>query len=559
MSNITDLKRQAETILSQLTRGREFIIGNVSERLRRAAETNPRDTVIRAVAGVVESMSRKDPTRVICQAEIDQVFNGLIGLDASGTRFREVLGDLLLSEKPAGAVLDPRYAQARRDDPSQEPIDEGDPALRGELGQLFDRAADRYDPQRAADARAHVERELRSLGFLNTRVQLAGGNSRHLVFAADLETVRGPVRVHVPADASGERLPSVFVTGDRFAELTRQALEQHMEIAAVTRTRPVQVAAVLRSLDMLTGRTAAAARAAEDAAAKAAALLPEADGSGGLSGPQLVGASMPGGPAVPDVRIPQTPLPEPLKALVPDMEERLAEAGLLYPQASVRLAKRMLVAELAAMGFKGVQVRIAAPTQDGFICEALLNTPRGKVGIDVPIEMQNNQPLMPAVFAKGDLVDEFTAEALSHFLARDPDTTDPAAPSDSRLAAMSLYELKDELVKRAAAGDLSGCDGVMEAVACRFDPETYRTALLDYQRILSGLGEARQTSSSRCSRVLRSPNSIHPLCGHFMVPLGKVVQDERGTCHLASTYYARKDQDEAGAFFSNAKVLVSDD
>lgn len=558
MSNITDLKRQAEAALSQLERGREFIIGPISERLRKAAEAHPQDTVIRAVAKVVEDMSRKDPTRLICQAEIEGLYNNLVGLNVTGTRFRDVLGDLLMSEKPASAKPNPMYAQANRDDPLQEAISETDPALQGELGQLFEQASDRYDPQKALEARGHVERELRSLGFGNTRVRIAGGNSRHLVFAADLETVRGPVRVYVPADASGAKLPSVFVASDHFAVLTRDGLERHIENAAVRRQPPVQVMAVLRSLDVLTGQQRTSEMAARQMAESAASKLPEANGSEGLSAPQLVGASLSDGPAYEDVHIPQTPLPEPLKALTSDLEEGLAEAGLPYPQASVRMAKRMLVAELAAMGFKGAQTRVSSPTQDGFICEAVLSTPRGRVAIDVPIEMQNNQPLMPSVFAKGDLVDEFNQAALSRFLSADPET-EASAPADGRLLGMSLYELKDELVRLASASDFKACDAVMETVASRFDPETYGAVLMDYQRMLSGLGEAKQASQSRCAHVVHSPNSIHPLCGHFMVPLHKVVQDERGVCHLASTYYSRKGQDEAGAFFSNAKVLVSDD
>lgn len=557
--SINDLKRQAESLLSQMERGREFIIGQVSDRLRVAAETNPQDTVIKAVARVVEDMSRKDPTRLICQAEIEGVYNNLVGLNVTGTRFREELGDLLLSPKPEGAKPHPRFAQEHRDDPMQKALDEVDPALRGELGQLFDQAADRYDAGKAADARGYVERELRSLGFGTPRVRIAGGNSRHLIFAADLDTVRGPVRVYIPADASGTKLPSIFVAGDHFAELSREGLERHIESAAVVRTPPVKVDAVLRSLSLLTGETQAQQKAAEDTAAKVAALLPNANGSEGLSAPQIVGASLPDEPKQRDVTIPQQPLPEPLKALTADLDEGLAEAGLSYPQTSVRLAKRMLVAELAAMGFKGAQVRISAPTQDGFICQAVLSTPRGRVGIDVPIEMRDNQPLMPTVFAKDDQVEDFNQAALSRFLANSPDTM-PAAPFQSaRLAGMSLYELKDELLKKAGSGDFDGCDAVMEAVAARFDPETYSTVLMDYQRMLSGIGEAKQASHSRCSKVVRSPNSIHPLCGHFMTPLHKVVQDERGVCHLASTYYGRRDQDEAGGFFSNAKVLVSDD
>ena len=121
---------------------------------------------------------------------------------------------------------------------------------------------------------------------------------------------------------------------------------------------------------------------------------------------------------------------------------------------------------------------------------------RGKVDIDVPIEIQRNQPLMPSVFAKDDRVDDFTPEALSRLLASEPETMS-VTPAVGRLAGMSLYELKDELVRRASAGDMAGCDAVMEAAASRFDPETYRSMLMDYQRVLSGLGEAKLIAAPR--------------------------------------------------------------
>lgn len=554
MSHFNELKRRAEALLSQMECGKEYTVGYVSRRLEKAAADNPQDAVIRAVAGVLESMSRQNPDRLISQGELDRIYNQLIGLDASGTRFREMLGDLLLSRKPASAEPDPKYAAAYRD-PLQEAISETEPQLAKELGAMFDFADSHYDPGRASEAREKVGLELRSMGIGNARVRIAGGNSRHLVFAVDLDTNRGAIRVYIPTDASGDKLPSVFVSGDRFAELTPANLKTHLDQTAARPERLPDVSAILKSLDILTMK--AQPKASGEQVAKIASMLPGENGSQALSAPGLF-ASLPEGKGIGEVEIPRTPVPEPLKTLASDIEESVLEAAVGFPQLAVRLAKRMLLAELASMGFKGSQVRVAAPTSDGFICEAVLNTPRGKVAIDVPIEMRDNQPLMPAVFAQGDKVEDFNESNLKAMLGREPETVNIAVRRDSSLLGMGYYELKDALVRNAANGDLKACDEVMEAIAEKFDQETYRNALMDYQKMLADLGSAKRQAESRCGRILKSSTSIFPLCGHFMVPLHKVVQDEDGVCHLASTYHARKNQESEGAFFSNAKVLLGD-
>lgn len=554
MSHFNELKRRAEALLSQMERGKEYTVGHVSQRLEKAAADHPQDTVIRAVAGVLDNMSRQNPDRLISQADLDQIYNQLVGLDASGTRFREVLGDLLLSKKPASAAPDPKYAEACRD-PLQEALSETAPALAKELGAVFDFAEEHYDPKLAMLARDKVGMELLAIGARNARVRIAGGNPRHLVFAADLDTNRGAVRIYIPVEASGNKLPSVFVTGDRFAELTSSNLQNHLERVAVRSERLPDVSAILKSLDILTMQ--AKPQVSGEQMGKIAAMLPVDNGSEGLSAPGLF-ASLPEGKGIGEVEIPRTPVPEPLRMLASEIEESVLEAAVGQPQVAVRLAKRMLLAELAAMGFKGSQVRVAAPTSDGFICEAVLNTPRGKISIDVPIEMRDNQPLMPAVFAQGDKVEDFTESNLKAMLAREPETINIAVRRDSQLLGLGYHELKDALVRHAAEGDLKACDEVMETIAEKFDADTYRNALLDYQKILADLGSAKRQADSRCGRILKSSNSIFPLCGHFMVPLHKVVQDGDGVCHLASTYHARQNQREEGAFFSSAKVLVGD-
>jgi len=553
MSHFNELKRRAESLLSQIECGKEYTVGHVSQRLEKAAADHPQDAVIRAVAGVLDNMSHQNPNRLISQGELDQIYNQLIGLDASGTRFREILGDLLLSKKPTSAAPNPKYAESRRD-PLKEAISEIEPTLTKELGAMFDFADGHYDPKCAAEARSKVGLELHAMG-LHARVRIAGGNSRHLVFAADLDTNRGAVRVYIPMEASGGKLPSVFVSGDHFTELTSSNIQTHLNQATVRNERLPEISAILNSLDILTMQVKPKASSAQ--VAKLAAMLPEENGTQGLAAPGLF-AFLPDGKNIGEVEIPRTPTPEPLKTLVSEIEESVLEAAVGYPQLSVRLAKRMLLAELASMGFKGSQVRIAAPTSDGFICEATLNTPRGKVNIDVPIEMRDNQPLMPSVFAQGDKIEDFNNANLKAMLIREPETINIAVRRDSDLLGMSYHDLKDVLIRNAANGNLKVCDEVMEAIAERFDQDTYRNTLLDYQKILADLGTAKRQAESNCGRILKSSNSIFPLCGHFMVPLHKVVQDDNGICHLASTYHSRKNQEMEGAFFSNAKVLISD-
>jgi hypothetical protein len=555
MTNIAaDLKRTANELLSQFSVGKKYIIGQVSERLRRAAEDNPQDTVIKAVASIIEKKSQEDPGRFISQADMDKIYNEVVGLNVSGTRFREILGDLLKSEGPKSVEPNSKFADENRD-PFQDALEETDPVLRHELGNIFEPKSDIYDPSAISQAREMAEMELRSLGHKNVRVNVAGGNSRHIICSADLDTSRGSVRVYIPLETSG-KLPSVFVAGNRFDELTRSNLEKYLNESSISRKPLPAVKSILHSLDILTGVDHQRKTAAEALSTEIHSKLPEENGSGSLSSSNLF-ADVPKDITLSDVEIPKTPVPEPLRAIVSDVEENLAEAGLNYSPVSIRMAKRMVLAELASWGFKGAQVKVSSSTHDGFICEAALNMPRGKVNINIPIEMKNGNPLIPSVFTKGDLVGDFNEASLKESLAKGYDIVPVAIRSDSPLMSKSAAELNDMLVKSAVSCDYKACDEVLEIIAGRFGADTYRNALADYQKILTSASDAK-TASTKCSRVIRSPNSIHPLCGHFMTPLNKVVQDERGNCHLASTYYSRKNQDDEGAFFSNSKVLVGD-
>ena len=174
-TNITDIKSEAERLLSELQRGNEYIIAQVDNRMRRAVAEYPRDTVIRAVAGVIERMAINDPSRVISQGEIGEVYNNLLGLN-SNTQFREALGDLLNSKIEKTSTTNSEFISKNRD--TQDGSLDVLAGVDNELKILFEQSEDKYDRDKIASAKYRVESELATSGFNKTRTKFAGGNSK---------------------------------------------------------------------------------------------------------------------------------------------------------------------------------------------------------------------------------------------------------------------------------------------------------------------------------------------------------------------------------------------
>jgi len=557
MTNFGALKSQAELLLAKLEQGKHYKIGDLNARLQQAADENPQDVVIKSVASVIEDAYNKNPVALVSQGDMEKLYNELVGLNATGTRFREVLGDLLLSEISERDVTNAGHVNSLRDPETKAIGYDVDEEVKTGLDQLFQIGSDRYNPQLAAGAKQKVELELRYLGFDNSRVRLAGGNSRFLIFAADLDTNRGAIRVYVPAESSGTKFPSIFVAGDRFKDLTAIDLKAHLERASYHDIRLPKVSSILYSLDLAI--KANQQDVSEEDFSKVVSAMPQENGSEGVSSPGLFANLPDQKDNIKDIEIPVTPVPRELKVVASDLEESVMEAAVGYPQAAVRLAKRMIIAELMSMGFKGSQIRVASPTHDGFICEATLNTPKGKFNIEVPIEMSGNVPLLPTVFAKNDYVAKFNAANLHALAMQEAGSADVSVNRDAELYAMSLYELKDVVVRAAANKEFDICDEVMEIVSQRFDADTYRSVVADYQAALAGVEQSRENlkrSFDDSDQFVRTPNSLYPIHKKLGLPAHELVRDENGTYHKKSTYKAQKEAE--GGFFSTAKVLVGD-
>lgn len=504
MTNFSSLKMQAELALAKLTEGKHYVLADINERFQKTATMYPQDTVINAMASIIEQLHHKHPGQFISQSDIEKLYGELVGLNVSGSRFREVMGDLLLSEKAASVEPNTSYIQGIRDtntDALEYNVDSG---IKAELDKAFAPVADKYDPRRATAAKNKVELELMSIGFDNARVKLAGGNAKVLIFTAEIDTNRGTATVQIPVDASGEQLPKSFIANDKLEELNLPALTSYL-----------------------------------------------AEQHGNCLSNKEAG----------EVQMPRVSMPDPLKSLASNLDESVIEAAVGFPQAAVRLTKRMLVAELNSMGFKGSQIKVMAPTNDGFICEAIINTPRGKVAIEIPIEMKGNSPLLPSVFAKGDYVADFNAASLRAFAMSDVGGASSVSRQMSDLNSMDFSQLRDLVVKAALDGDFESCDEALAVIGEKCDENTFRNVIADYQKMLLNMENARNSINMAyddSDQFVKTPNSIYPIHKKLGRPVNELIRDENGVYHLKSTYASRQNQKEGSVLFNTAKVLVGD-
>jgi hypothetical protein len=511
MADISSLRRQAEALLTKMNEGKQFSLKEVVATVAEASDAYPRDTVIRAMYGVLTKLAQKHPGGIISQSDMEQIYQNVVGLNTSGTKFREVLGHLLKDNLNKTAHYNEDYVKSMRDTPEMGDIEMGsaDPEVKQAMAQLFDKKYDIYKHSNVEKAHKKVVAELNAIGFKNPKVSLAGGNSKYIVFASDIDTTRGALRILIPADASGEKFPSVFVASNHCDVLTKTAIYNY------------------------------------------------------INNPEAVNnVKLPDVPETYEVKASQKPVPKALRGIVEDLEESVVETSVGFSQTVVRNAKLMLDRELRSAGFHNSRIKVAGSTSDGFILEATLNGPHGGFSIEAPIEVSNNMPLMPSVFAKGDKLSDFNEMNLRIASQQSENSLNAVMSKNSDFVGLSKAELKDALIKSALAKDYDTCDEVINVVAQKFDGGVYKSFVADYNQILTSVDSTEKRIRTAYEEdkhlFVKSPNSIYPIHKKLGRPLNELVRDENGEYHIASTYYARQNQQEEGVFFNTSKILVGD-
>lgn len=518
--NIHALAALAKRALDEQTNGKTFMLNDVYTQTRMAYERFPEDPVIRQMAFTIERMldnSKKGET--ITQAKLSDIYNNFVRL-SSNSKFRNVLGHLLLEQQAIFSSKNEEFINLNRVDSDNSKMtnkDFADQTISNELDAAFDSKVgnNTYDSRLAERGAFIVGAELKALGFDKSRVEILGGNKDFVVYAAHLDSIKGLVSIAIPVELKNDIMsaPSVFLVNNRLENLTAENIN-----------------------NLITNETANTDTIITNTESRT------------------------------DIDItPKVQMPKELAHLANDFENDVLEAVSIFGSNAINAGKQLIAVELRAAGFKNAQVRFASESTDSVIYLAEINTPKGKLEIEIPIEMQYTTankflPLMPNYFAYDGLIEDFTTPKLQRFAisVRIPSTGTKTLGSS--YSYMLLPELKDEILKSASENDYVACEMILDYIGNKFAEEDYKNAIADYQFLLMTKANISVQEQHKCSRMIAAGHgSIHQRCAHYMVTMDKIIAGPNGECVLKTSVERQKLNpiETSGASISTSKIILT--
>lgn len=568
--NIGDLVGLAQSVLDRSTTGQEFMLEDVHNLTRAAYEKFPEDPVINQVAFAIEKMAKRAaPGTTISQSDISKLHNEFVRL-SSNSRFRDVLGFLLIADRQEYKSQNPDYSKMNRVDAEDSQIstdDLIDSNLVNAISSAFNGSLDSvkaFDNKVAQQGAGFVRAELQALGFNQPIIEVMGGNPSNIVFAAHFDTRKGRVTVAIPTEVSNGQVlfPSTFVADDHLEELTSTKLSYFVDAKAEANNFGVpKVADVLNAVGIITGRNKTAS---ESEFNELSGLFGEQEKDMSIDAPNLfVDRKYEEGR--PDIDTTQNvEMPSELAHLARDFEDSVLEAASSFGVEAIRKGKEMVACELVSAGFKNAQVKFGSEANDSVVYLATLNTPKGPAEIEVPIEMQaigeKYLPLAPSYFAYDGLIEDFTAPKLQRFAIALPAPSSGSTSYSTAFSYMTLPELKDEILKSAAVKDYVSCEAVLDEIREKFAEEDFKNAVADYHYILMHQSHLDKREQRKCAKMIPAgKGSVYARCGHYGTPMHNVVVDEEGNCRLKTAVERERlnPTDEGGAAMSSAKIFMA--
>ena len=570
--NIGELARIAKAALDTQTKGQEFMLEDVLNVTRAAYEQYPEDPVIRQVAFTIERMMKNASSgATINQATISDIYNHYVRLGESN--FRDVLGHLLLTKRASSDSRNDEYVRLNRVDAEQSGLKTDDfvnknftNALTAAFGGSI-ASVKAYDEGLAATGSKFVAAELRAIGVENPSVEIMGGDQNTLVYASHFETRKGRVTVAIPVEVSGERVlfPSTFVAGNQLKELTASNLKYFVSVKEESNDFSIPKAHdVLAAVGIISGKVKTASEN-ESFNGELDGLFGEKAGDIAYSTPGLYLDRKYEEPK-PDINTHQeVEMPQELAHLARDFENDLLEAASSFGMEAIRKGKELIARELKAAGFHNAQVKFGSEASDSVVYLAGINTPKGPVEIEVPVEMQTVAgdkylPLMPTYFAYDGLIEDFTAPRLQRFAISLPTPSSLNTVYSSAFAYMTLPELKDEILKAASDGDYVTCESALGEIQDKFSEEDFKNAVADYHYILMQKSQINASEQHQCNKMIPAgKGSVYARCGHFGVPMHKIVVGADGNCRLKTAVEREKlnPTEDGGAAMSSAKIFMA--
>lgn len=519
MKEINRIIAEAKRALEVLENGKTFTTTYVANRLEKAAEANPRDSLICHMRDVMIKKSAND--RFISQREVSESYDHLYGLSGGRSNFRKELGDLL-PDKHATLNLSQATASGSRI-PYENSLDPmfGDSDLSKELAGVF--SLDKKSSFSALSdntmrkAEKFAKLQLISLGCVPQKVQAIRSNDHFILCNASVDTSDfTQVSVSIPVQVTNgvPALPGHFIQGDGLVKLNKENLY-----------------VFIKDSNNFRKKTNAGKFASER--------------------------------SISEFKVDTPVVPVALERYV-DLENELVIAASSFSRDQIKVATGVVAVELSGYGVPNPQVRVAGSTAKTLTLSADIPTAQGRIEIEVPVDMPNGRPVIPSHFGAGGKTYKLSALGLRDVMkaASAGDSIGTITREAEAMGGMSYNQLIDRMIDGVSKADLRQAEDALSAVGNKFGGEQYKFALDKFSKLLkhsSGNTERDDMIKKALASgdLIQLPTSVQPYCPKLGLPVSKIDFDDRGRVVPMRRAAQSNDIDETGAMISSSKITLS--
>lgn len=461
--NFKEIRAMTDRILN----GRDFLIGNVVDRLERVASVYPRDAAIKQMASALRRrFDKQGSVATISQREIGDMYDQ-VAAHGNSELFHDHLGDLVIEADHRIARRAAEEAAAQYKD-QMSYTDEAPVAAHNPLDALFDNDNTGFN-QAVSIAQKGVEVELEGMGYSGS-ISVAGKSVKHnmVIFAAELDTPLGRIPLIVPSEVKAGQalLPSYFVDGDNFSDFNAENMASYVNSFNGEIVSPEVVLAAI------VGRVKSAG---EETVVESA--LPIFGHSITTDSSYMDVAPT----SYRDIKLEVPVSPEVKELTAGRLEEMMIEAGLSFGRDVVLRGKEIISTEIKTAGLRHDPIKVVSEFPGGFVLATHIIGRGGRKEIQVPVEVAGRSVLMPSSFTSGHVAKAFIATNLVAFASSDDSFFNPSLSDKFTMAYQDLYK---SCIKNAAYGNFMDVEENLAIIQDKFGHEYHKAAFEDVMEVV---------------------------------------------------------------------------
>lgn len=531
MNNIETLRKVASSLAKVAEENEKIFLPTLSSKLARANKMYPEDQTIGVMSTIVNKMSSSKLQ--ITRAELKDMYQRLY---SRNTKFAQLFSEELGSEEV--------QEEAPRQPVNHEPLNLDsvresmiDPVLASALSQAFGGSAKPFHEGSAKLALSAVEKEF-SFNGLYPRCSVATGKENLFICSASFATPRGESTVLVPVVLENGKAisPDTFVANGGTAPINKDSIVSYLRKEAGNRldVRAEEVLGLLtkNAHAEISGVDLAFLKMSQ--ASENESYVPDNLISGQTLdsiNPNLV------------LNLPKIEDPE-IESIAKKMESPLGAASFQFGSRIVQNGRAGIENSLRGWGVKNASTAVTDSDENSITYTVSVNG--GQNGFKVPVTIANKIAQLPEILICAGSIKEFSRESIIEILSANS-YDKKAVAAASPLYGNKPSELVQFIREATQSGKFEQAEDALNILASGDDKKAYASGFAAFSRGLSG--EKSSDPVQKCAMIIRTSNSINPVCGHTGLTLDRVFQDKHGSCqplHRRATL----DSSDGGATFN---------